>query len=433
MFVTGHIGLLFVMMVAAGDMPRPLDAGAVYERELHVATDGSDETGTGTRERPFATIGAALRQAAPGVRINVAAGVYGPIGSFANVRGTARAPVAVVAVGEVVIDGAGKGMGLHLSNPRHLVLEGLTIRNTWPHGISIDDGDKFDTPAQYLVLRNLRFHAIGDGGNNDCLKLSGVADFQVLDSEFEGCDEGEAIDMVGAHRGVISGNYFHDMPRIAVGTKGGSSDVLIHGNRFEDIGMRGVNAGGHTNLAYFRPQDASHEATGIRVVANVFLRTGDAAIVFAGCEGCLAAHNTIVEPRRHVVRILEEDTQRETGGDGAFVNNLVVLRTRDLRRYPVDVGPKTRPETFTFGSNLWYVLDRRYYKGPRFGHGIAAETGAVIQQDPLLADLPGGDYHPREGSPAIGAGRALPGLGVPDFDGREFGVPPAIGAFEGGG
>ncbi len=428
MFV-GHIGLLLVMLVAAGGVPQPFDAGAVYERELHVATDGSDAVGDGTRERPFATIGAALRQAAPGVRINVAAGVYGPIGSFANVRGTAQAPVAVVAAGEVVIDGAGKGMGLHLSNPRYLVLEGLTVRNAWPHGISIDDGDMFDTPAQHLVLRRLRFHDIGNGGNNDCLKLSGVADFQVVESEFQGCDEGEAIDMVGAHRGLISGNYFHDMPRIAVGTKGGSSDVLIHGNRFEDIGMRGVTAGGHTNLAYFRPQDASHEATGIRVVSNVFLRTGDAAIVFAGCEGCLAAHNTIVEPRRHVVRILEEDTQREIGGNGAFVNNLVVLKARDLRRYPVDAGPKTRPETFTFGSNLWYALDRRYYKGPRFKRGIAAESDSVVQRDPLLRDRANGDYRLLPGSPAAGAGRGMPGSGWLDFDGQPFGDPPAIGAF----
>src|SRR5690606_31676453 len=103
-----------------------------------------------------------------------------------------------------------KGSALHLADPRYVVIEGLTIRNTVPHGMNIDDGGSFDTPAGPVVLRNLTFERIGDGGNHDCLKLSGVTDFHVEGSHFSGCNQGEGIDMVGCHRGVITGNTFAD-------------------------------------------------------------------------------------------------------------------------------------------------------------------------------------------------------------------------------
>lgn len=45
------------------------------------------------------------------------------------------------------------------------------------------------------VLRNVAFRDIGSGGNNDCLKRW---------CEFQECNHGEAIGMVGCHDGVIT-------------------------------------------------------------------------------------------------------------------------------------------------------------------------------------------------------------------------------------
>jgi hypothetical protein len=53
--------------------------------------------------------------------------------------------------------------------------------------MNIDDGGSYDSPASYVVLRNVSFERIGDGGNNDCLKLSGVDHFHVERSRFTGC------------------------------------------------------------------------------------------------------------------------------------------------------------------------------------------------------------------------------------------------------
>jgi len=58
--------------------------------------------------------------------------------------------------------------------------------------MNIDDGGSYDSPASHVVLRNVSFERIGDGGNNDCLKLSGVDHFHVERSRFTGCNEGEA-------------------------------------------------------------------------------------------------------------------------------------------------------------------------------------------------------------------------------------------------
>jgi hypothetical protein len=319
---------------------------------------------------------------------------------------------------------------------RYVVVEGFTLRGAATHGINIDDGGSYDTPTEHLVLRGLTIAGAGSGGNNDCIKLSGVDRFFVLDSEAWGCNRGEIIDMVGCHEGFIAGNYFHEPVASGVQAKGGSADILIHGNIFAHIPGRAVNAGGSTGLEFFRPIDAPYEAARIRVLANVFIGNGStsgASIAYVGCDACVFAHNTIVEPRTWVARILQETTgsRFHPSRNGLFVNNLVVFRQADLRTI-VNVGPGTAPETFVFGSNLWYALDHGPdWTGPALTGGIASESGSVIQREPGFANREGGDYHIPLGSPAQAAGRAMTDM-TPDFDGRCWSDPPAIGAFEAG-
>jgi hypothetical protein len=405
--------------------PRPFDAGVSYSRELHVDASAA-AGGDGGQESPFQTIGAALAKAQPGTRIAIAAGRYGAVGSVTNLQGTAQAPIALVGNGEVVIETNGTSVGLHLVDPRYVVIEGIAIRDAVPHGMNIDDGGSYASPASHVVLRNVSFSRIGNGGNNDCLKMSGVDDFYVENSRFTGCNQGEAIDMVGCHRGVITGNAFAYMPGTAVQTKGGSADVLIHGNRFTNIAQRAINAGGSTGKPYFRPLDAAHEAERIQMVANLIERSGSAPVVFAGCDACVFANNTIVHPGDYVARIVEENGLRTAGSSGFFINNIVVFEASGRRRY-VDIGAGTRPETFTFGWNLWHALDDASFAGPAYDGGLAAEQNAIVRQDPLL-DAEG---RPRAGSPAIAAGRDVPRGLAGDFERRGYSSPPTIGAFAG--
>lgn len=403
--------------------PIAFDTGVSYSRDLHVSAAAAPG-GDGSPAAPFNTIGAALSQATPGTRIRIAAGTYGAIGAFSNLHGTLQAPIALIGDGAVVVDTGRTDVALHLSDPRYVVIQGITIQNTAPHGINIDDGGNYSTPAEHVVLRNMTFRNIGTGGNNDCLKLSGVDRFYIEGSSFSGCNQGEAIDMVGCHNGVISGNVFSDLPMNGVQTKGGSADVLIHGNRFSNIAQRSINAGGSTGAAYYRPANTTHEAARIQMVANIIERPGVAPVAFVGCDTCVFANNTIIEPGTYLARILEENTTLTAGAYGYFINNIIVLNTNG-RGAVVNIGPNTQPATYTFGSNLWYSLDNTAYTGPTLGGSIPAETGSVIQQNPLLD----ANRRPQSGSPALGAGRTVPRGLAGDFMRAPYGSPPTLGAF----
>ena len=190
---------------------------------------------------------------------------------------------------------------------------------------------------------------------------------------------------------------------------------------------------GRRGIPYFRPADAPHGAARIRVLSNVFVRNGQqagAAIAYVGCDAGVFAHNTVIEPRRWVVRILQETTDPwfVRARRGPFVNNLVVFAEGDLSAV-VNVGPNTSPETFTFGSNAWFATDRAAWPGPLLGSGIPAESGSLVQRDPQLVDLAGGTYRPRASSALVGAARPLEFALPPDVDGRCHPVPATIGAF----
>lgn len=417
-------------------LPEPFDVGAAYERTLHVSPNGSPG-GDGSEGSPLDSIRTAVRQATPGTRILVQAGTYTGATSLTGLRGEPGRPIAISAQGEVILDAAGAATPLSGSDLRYVVIEGFTLKGATAHGINIDDGGSYDTPTEHLVLRNLTVAGAGSGGNHDCIKLSGVDHFFVLDSEAWGCNRGEIIDMVGCHEGLISGNYFHEPVASGVQAKGGSADILIHGNLFADVPGRAVNAGGSTGLPFFRPLDAPHEAARIRVLGNVFVRNGSssgASIAYVGCDACVFAQNTVVEPKSWVARILQETTGERfaPSRDGLFVNNIIVFKQADLRAF-VNIGSNTAPETFIFGSNLWYALDGGAdWSGPTFTGGIPKETGSVIQRDPRFADREAGDYHIPLTSPARGAGRIPTFETAPDYDGRCWTSPPTVGAFEAG-
>lgn len=414
----------------APGLPVPFDRHAAYHTTLHVHPDGNDAAGDGTPEAPYATVARAVEGAVPGTRVVLAPGRHAPIGSLADLRGEPGAPIAIAGTEGSVIDGRLTDevtAGLHLSNPSYVVIEGLTVENAYPHGISIDDGGDYATPAGPVVLRGLALRNIGRGKNNDCLKLSGVDDFQVQESEFANCDEGEAIDMVGCHRGFISGNTFRKTPLTAVQTKGGSSDIVIHGNRFIEVTARSVNLGGHTGRRYFRPLDAPYEAARIQVLSNIFYRSGDTAIAFTGCIECLAAHNTIIDPQRHIVRLLEEHPDRAIGRGNRFLNNLIALKAGQVEGF-VTPGENARPETFQLGWNLWYARDRDEFQRPEYDRRFPPEDSPIYGIAPAFVDPAAGDYRLQPQSPANNAGKTGIGSPLPDFHGLPFRQPPTIGA-----
>jgi hypothetical protein len=410
--------------------------GKTPSRTLHVATNGSSQ-GDGSQGAPFGSIEQAAAQATPGTSIVIHAGTYAGGDFVTGLSGTANAPIWVGgATGEAkpLFDGGSEAF--HFVRARYVVVHDLEVSNTTANGINCDDGDQRANvdASRYLVFRGLDIHDVGGSGNQDCLKLSGLNDYWVLDSAFARCGgaaSGSGIDHVGCHNGVIAENRFTDLSGNGVQAKGGSENIEIRRNVMIRAGERAVNLGGSTGFEFFRPPLSTTapnvEARDIRVIANI-IEGGTSAVAFVGCVDCLAAHNTIVAPTNWVARILQETV---TGGGytflesqgGRFVNNIVV--TGSGLRTEVNVGAGTLPATFEFRNNLWYDRDNPSSSTPSLP---VSESGSVIGEAPGFAGP--SDYTIGSGSRAAGAGETLGDTGG-DMDRKCWATPPSIGAFEG--
>lgn len=413
---------------SCADEAAPFDEGATWSRDLHVATSGS-AGGDGSPGAPFATIAQAAAVAGPGDRILVHEGRYPGLSFVTNLQGTRDEPILITGVpGEQppVLGSSAVGEALHLVDPAWVVLQDLVVEGPTANGINVDDGGDYSTPAHHVIFRRLSLRDVGTGGNQDCLKLSGLDDFLVEDLDIQRCGAGgSGIDMVGCHRGIIRRSTFRETGSNAIQGKGGTSEVLIHGNLMVDCGPRAMNLGGSTGLAYFRPAGAPHEARALHAIANVVVGS-DTPVAFVGCDACLVSNNTFWLPRRWFARILQEtvDPAFVPCRDGRFLNNVVVFDRASVSPENVNIGPNTASDTFTFANNLWFARDDPGWGGPSLP---VAEADGLVGVDPLLVDPAGEDFRLTPGSPAFAAGTCHPEL-VRDRVGACAAPPPTLGA-----
>ena len=296
----------------AADQVVTFETGKAPTSEIHVSTTGSDSSGNGSVANPYATVGRATQEATPGTAVRIHAGTYTSRAWVQDVAGTAAAPIWIGgAPGEAQPVFTADDEGMHLTRVRYVVLHDIEVHTTLYNGINTDDGGDYGNPeaTRFVVFRNLNIHDVGGSGNEDCLKLSGVDDYWVLDSEFARCGggfSGSGIDHVGCHHGLIVGNYFHDLSANAVQNKGGSEDIEIRANHMVNSGQRAVNIGGSTGFEYFRPPPSTtqpnFEARDIRVIANL-IEGSVAPLAFVGAVDSIAANNTIINPTNWLLRI----------------------------------------------------------------------------------------------------------------------------------
>lgn len=353
----------------------------------------------------------AVRGAAPGTTILVAAGDYAGGFWFENVRGEAGKPI--------VLAGAdpksppvfrGGAVALHFAGAAHLEIRNIAITGATGNGLSIDDAGKRESPSHHVLLQGLTVTGIGDRGNQDGVKLSGVDDFRVEDCVFDrwGTGGGSAIDMVGCHRGVVERCRFrHPEASNAVQMKGGCAELTVRLCRFDDAGSRAVNIGGSTGLEFFRPPLKAapfSEARGIVVEGNTF-RGSEAPVAFVGVDGAVVRYNTIHLPRRWALRILQETTAEGFVAcrGGEFRRNIVVFRSDGWSEGGVNIGPGTDAASFVFEGNVWFCADAPARSRPKLP---SEESNGMYGKDPELVDPENGDFSLRPGSPARGAGAA---------------------------
>lgn len=310
--------------------------------------------------------------------------------------------------------------------PAYLHLKNLVFQHQTGNGLNTDDGGSYDTPAHHVVFEACTFRDMSASGNNDLLKLSGLDDFVLRNCLFiNGAAGGSGVDMVGCHRGLITGNRFENMGSNAIQCKGGSEQVRIEANFFKNGGLRTLNLGGSTGLAFFRPDTAHFEAANLQVFSNIFIGS-EAPIAYVGSVNVDVAHNTFYKPLKWVVRILQETVDPDRFlpcGNNFFRNNLIYLGNLPTE---TNIGPNTLPETFTYANNLWYNDQNNNWPGPDIP---VTDPAMLVNADPLFVDAADENFQIPGASPAAGAGQKLTAP-ARDFYGQLFADPPSVGAVE---
>jgi hypothetical protein len=375
----------------------------------------------------FTNISAAAPNAVPGDTILIHEGIY-PGGQFiTELQGTASQWIYIQNAPGASVSFQGSTEALHFIDAAYVQVSGLIFEQQTGNGVNCDDGGSYDTPSHHLLFDNCIFRNIDASGNNDLLKLSGVDSFEIRNCQFlNGADGGSGIDMVGCHYGTFTGNSFENMGSNSFQVKGGSANIRIERNYFKNGGLRTLNLGGSTGLAYFRPDTAHYEAANIKVYANVIIGSW-AAIAYVGSVNVEVVNNTIYQPENWVIRILQETVDPDRFlecGDNSFRNNIIYMNNGLSTE--TNIGPNTRPETFTFSNNLWYNFENSSWSGPNIP---VDDNNGIIGSDPEFMDPDEENFSIASTSPAAGTG-IFSGEPVQDFNLLNFANPPSIGAFE---
>lgn len=342
----------------------------------------------------------AVLAATPGTEISVAPGEYQGGLTFSNIHGKPGKPIIIrhsPRTGKAIFRGGGSGM--QFSNVSHLQIDGLTFIGATGNGLNIDDGGNREKPSHHIELMSITVTDLPKG-NHDGIKLSGVTDFRVINAYISKWG-GSGIDMVGCHRGEINRSKFLNGGDSGVQAKGGSSEIAVVKCEFRNYGQRGVNIGGSTGREFFRPPlekipaGQRFEAKDIRVEGSYFFG-GTTPFAFVGVDGAKVSFNTIENPERWALRILQETNASDflPSRNGVFEDNLVVWYRKETEA--VNVGPGTEPTSFRFARNFWFVHSDTNTKKPNLP---SLEVGGVYDVDPIMTPDRGNIYPLRPSHP----------------------------------
>ncbi len=350
----------------------------------------------------------AISQAKPGAQILIAPGAYQGVFYFENIKGTKDQPIIIRAQdtsNPPRLSSANEG--IHFVDAEYLEVRDLVIEDWRGNGFHVDDGGSFETPSRHIVLRNITVRGGGEEkGTFHGIKLTGVVDFVLENCVVENWPNGGAgINLLRSHQGVVTGCTVKNSPgrgEMGLQTKGGTSDILITGNRFFEAGLKALSLGGSSGWSAFGPLFPGYEAKNIHVEGNLIVGS-ESAIVFASSEDVIVRFNTIYLPEKWAVRILQDNN---TPGsipcrNGQFTDNIVVFRSGVWVEGGINIGEGTAPETFQFARNVWYCENRPGQSEPYFP---TFEEEGIYGEDPLFRNPLQNDFSLQEGSPAAGKG-----------------------------
>ena len=261
------MGAMLTACSEDADTDTGADAGDDAARIIHVAESGSDETGDGSEDNPYATPGFAASQVTPGTEVIVHGGTYGQFKIKEEASGTESAPVVFrAAEGEnVIIESvpgeeavAGESVGIYLINVEYITLDGFEVTGG-THGIYYESlQSRGEEPLRDITISNCTVHGIrGTHGicvyaRNDYAPVQNItmSGCEVYDCE---CFDSESTVFNGNIDGfTIEGNVIHDNNNIGIdmiGFEGNAKhNSSKYGNPYDADYVR--NGECHDNVVY---------------------------------------------------------------------------------------------------------------------------------------------------------------------------------------
>lgn len=471
-------GTCTVTMSGAGTVVASFAGAPAAGLTYFVATTGSDSAGGTSPDTPFKTLDKAVGVARAGDVIEVLAGTYdvtsrNGFGLVIRTQGTETAwitmrgyhgarPVLKSTGSEPTVyfyndacdeNTVGNASGNTSCFSSFWVLQGLEIQGSAGGG---SDGNavKIDTARVRLIGNRLCCSVA------DVVKLVRTAnDVEVLDNEIwqdagkvTPGSNAQGVDIVGADRARVAGNYVHDVPDFGIYAKGNARNPLFENNRLFNIG-RADN--GHA-LMLGQETDADRLADGNFETYDGIVRNN---VVVNATWACLAVSsssnarfynnscfNTATSSQASI--FISNESEVNQANVGLEFSNNIVYGSANRPVFKLNSDAMANAGTllleknlfFVPGGNPMFVLNGNPVNFANWKTGYKALTGhddsSLAVADPLYAITSGTSSTPltlQSTSPVMGvAGKDVSGVVPTDRLGvsRPLNGRMEIGAYE---
>lgn len=284
--------------------------------------------------------------------------------------------------------------GIMVLDSSHIIVENNSTYNTNSSGIGVWGSNN-------VIVDGNQIEEAGGGGWQECISVAGTDTFEVRNNEVLNCHKEGICVKDGSSNGQIYRNYVHHTRRVGIYVD--AWDKHTHDiDVFQNVASDSIESPGFAVAS-----EQGGMLSRIRLENNIAYHNHTYGIEISRC--CTASH-----PMDSIVVV--NNTLYENGidwGGGVIADNAqaqnVVIRNNVSSQnltFQIAVAADVPAANVLVDHNL--IDGYRGYEDEVYGDDY-------VQGDPQFEDPTNGDFHLRQGSPAVDAGSATDAPSV-DFD-----------------